>query len=113
LFRKVDVVVSASIRESFGRALVEAMACGVPVVATRSGGPEEIIVDAQTGFLVAVADDAVLAERVAQLLDDRALAAEIGSAARAHVRESFSLDATVGGVVISFEHALVATQSSV
>ena len=107
LFDAVDVVISSSVREPFGRTLLEAMACGVPVVATHSGGPEEIIVDGENGFLVEVGDAAAIAERVARLLDDQALALEIGSAGRATVEGRFQLADTVNGVVESFEYALL------
>jgi glycosyltransferase involved in cell wall biosynthesis len=106
LFEAVDVVISSSVRESFGRTLLEAMACGVPLVATRSGGPEEILVDGDNGFLVEVGDAAAIAERVARLLDDRTLAQQIGSAGRATVEGQFRLTDTVNAVVKSFEHAL-------
>jgi glycosyltransferase involved in cell wall biosynthesis len=106
LFSRVDVVVSASLREPFGRTLIEAMACEVPVVATRSGGPEEIVVEGENGFLVDVGDDVALAERVAKLLDDRALAAALGAAGRVAVTKQFTLERTVAGVVDGFEQAL-------
>jgi len=106
LFNAVDVVISASVRESFGRTLLEAMACGVPVVATRSGGPEEIIVDGQSGFLVTVGDAAAMAKCVAELLDDPALEAAMRSAGKARVRDHFNLDDTSSAVVRSFQHAL-------
>jgi glycosyltransferase involved in cell wall biosynthesis len=111
LFRVVDVVVSASARESFGRTLIEAMACGVPVVATRSGGPEEIVTDGKNGFLVNIGDDAAIAGRVAELLDNHVLAEALGSAGRALVREKFTLECTVAGVAESFEQALAAARA--
>jgi glycosyltransferase involved in cell wall biosynthesis len=65
-----DVLLVTSNRESFGLTVVEAMARGVPVVATRCGGPEEIISDGETGFLVDVGDTEAMAERVAVLLEN-------------------------------------------
>jgi glycosyltransferase involved in cell wall biosynthesis len=106
LFGMVDLVISSSVREPFGRTLLEAMACGVPVVATRSGGPEEILVDGDNGFLVEVGDAAAIAERVARLLDDQTLAQQIGLAGRETVEAQFQLADTVNGVVESFEQAL-------
>jgi glycosyltransferase involved in cell wall biosynthesis len=106
LLRTVDVLVSASAREPFGRTLIEAMACGTPVVATRSGGPEEIIADGETGFLVDVDDDRAIAERVSALLDDASLHASIGAAGRARARTCFSLDTTVAEVEATFDEAL-------
>jgi glycosyltransferase involved in cell wall biosynthesis len=64
-----DVLLITSHRESFGLTVVEAMARGLPVVATRCGGPEETISDGETGFLVDIADVQTMADRAAILLD--------------------------------------------
>jgi glycosyltransferase involved in cell wall biosynthesis len=64
----LDVAVCASREEGFGLALIEAMACGVPVVATRCGGPEDIIDNGVSGILVAADDPAELAQAVELLL---------------------------------------------
>jgi glycosyltransferase involved in cell wall biosynthesis len=67
-----DLLVSSSRREGFGNVLVEAMAAGVPVLATRSGGPESFIAHGTNGFLAPAGDAAALAAAVAGLLDDPA-----------------------------------------
>lgn len=87
-----NVVVCSSQFESYGMVNVEAMACGVPVVSTRKGGPSETIVDGETGFLVDPGDDAALAERVIALLRDPALRARIGAAGRERAVAHFSAD---------------------
>lgn len=91
LIGALDVLVCASTQESFGLTLVEAGAAGVPVVATRCGGPEEIVVDQVTGLLVPVGDSAALAAAVARLLADPAKARAMGRAAAWHVRRHFDL----------------------
>lgn len=106
LLGAVDVLVSTSAQEPFGRTLIEAMARDTPVVATRSGGPEEIIIDGETGFLVDVDDDRAIAERVSALLDDASLHASIGAAGRARARTCFGLDTTVAEVAGTFDEAL-------
>ncbi|TKD51028.1 glycosyltransferase [Sphingomonas baiyangensis] len=68
---EADLFVLASRREGFGNVLIEAMAAGTPVLATRAGGPEQFIVDGVNGFLVAPGDAKVLADRIAGLLADR------------------------------------------
>lgn len=88
----LDVVVHASVApEPFGRVIAEAMALGRPVVASRAGGPLEIVVDGQNGYLVPPGDEAALAARVIELLRDRRLAREIGERASRDARARFSL----------------------
>jgi glycosyltransferase involved in cell wall biosynthesis len=98
LLPAVDVLISASRQESFGRTVVEAMACAVPVVSTRCGGPEEIVVDGRTGYLVSVDAPAQLAGATARLLDDPGLARRLGKAGRRHVERQFGLRSYRAGV---------------
>ncbi|MES2902606.1 MAG: glycosyltransferase family 4 protein [Pseudomonadota bacterium] len=76
--------------ESFSITCLDGSAAGLPVVATRCGGPEEIVEDGRTGFLVPVGDPKAVAERLAWLLDRPAEAAAMGHAGRALVAERFS-----------------------
>ena len=70
--------------------LVEAMAFGLPVVATRSGGIPDIVRDGENGVLVPERDVGALTRGIASLLDDSALATRLAEAARADVRERFA-----------------------
>jgi glycosyltransferase involved in cell wall biosynthesis len=89
----VDLVVHCSISpEPFGRVIVEALLAGKPVVATRGGGPEEIIEDQKTGILVDPDDPVELAKAIERLLTDRAWAKQLAAAGRKSVEERFSLD---------------------
>ncbi|MEZ5617030.1 MAG: glycosyltransferase family 4 protein [Rhodocyclaceae bacterium] len=106
LLPRISVLVSASSRESFGRTLIEAMAAGVPVVSTRSGGPDEIVVDGECGFLVDVGDVAALAERMARILGNQLLAQTFGAAGRRRAIERFDLNQTTGEIVRLIEEAL-------
>lgn len=81
---------STSEYEGFGLAVADAMAHGVPVVAAHGGGVGELVVDGETGFLVAVGDAQAAAERVAQLLDDPRLADRLGQAGRARIEAAFT-----------------------
>ena len=81
-YRAASIVVSASENEAFGRTLVEAMASGVPVVATRAGGVPEIVRDRTDGFLVTPADAAELSAAVIKLLADDNLRLAMGNHAR-------------------------------
>ena len=86
----LDVFVSASSSEAFGLAIVEAMAAGVPVVATASDGAREIITDNQTGRLVPIGDADELAKRIIVLLGDSAERKRLADNARRKAAEDFS-----------------------
>ena len=77
--------------ETFGIVLLEAMQFGLPVVATRWRGIPSVVTDGVTGFLVPVRDSAGLADRLALLLGDQALARRMGAAGRSAYEERFTL----------------------
>jgi glycosyltransferase involved in cell wall biosynthesis len=85
-----DVVCVPSHSEPYGTVAAEAAARGVPVVATRVGGLREVVVDGETGSLVRPGDPAALAAAIAPFLDDRALRARVGAAARARALQRFA-----------------------
>lgn len=89
-----DVVVCSSHFESYGLTVVEAMACGKPVVSTNRGGPAETVVQGETGFLVPPGDAAGLARHVIDLLRDADLRERMGAAGQARVESTFSAAAT-------------------
>lgn len=91
----LDVFVLPSSSEGLSIATIEAMAAGVPVVATRSGGPQEIVEDGRTGLLVEASNPQALAAGVGEMLSDRARAAALASAGRSAVEERFSLRAMI------------------
>jgi glycosyltransferase involved in cell wall biosynthesis len=78
--------------EPFGLVLIEAMSMGRPVVASRAGGPLEIVQDGKTGFLTPASDAAAHAQAVCRLLENRQLAQEMGQAGRRRVEEEYSLE---------------------
>jgi glycosyltransferase involved in cell wall biosynthesis len=81
-FDALDVVVHASVAEPFGLVIVEAMALGKPVVATRVAGPTEIVEDGTSGLLVPPGDPRPTAAAIMQLLEDPELAERLGEQAR-------------------------------
>jgi N-acetyl-alpha-D-glucosaminyl L-malate synthase BshA len=85
---KSRVLVSTSEFEGFGLAPLEAMSCGVPVVATDSGGVREVVSD-DCGFVVPVGSVEALAEKMRAVLDDGALARRMGEAGRARAEKHF------------------------
>ncbi len=79
-------------------AILEAGATGVPVVSTRHAGIPDVVVDGETGFLVAEKDIAEMAERMLRLAKHSELAADLGRAARDHISREFSMDKSIGGL---------------
>lgn len=80
---RAQILVAPSRWESFGNAVAEAMALGVPVIATRCGGPEDLIDSGLTGLLVPVDDVQALARAIVVLLGDERARTELATAARA------------------------------
>jgi len=91
-YSALDVLVHTSIQpEPFGMVITEAMACGVPVVASDRGAPGEIIRDGVNGFLVDPDNKDALAETIVGLLEDDELRQGIGRKGKAWVQESYNL----------------------
>jgi L-malate glycosyltransferase len=89
LFSICDLKLLLSEKESFGLVLLEAMACGVPVIGTRIGGIPEVIVDNETGFMVEVGDIESVAEKAVSLLSDIEKHSRFRQNSVQHVREHF------------------------
>ena len=87
----LDLFVSASRSEAFGMAMVEALACGVPVVATATEGAQEIVEEGVTGLLVPVGDVNALASSITSLLEDERRRRAFGVSALAVARSRFDV----------------------
>jgi len=98
VLRAFDLLVQPSLWEGFGLTLVEGMAVGTPVVASRVGGIPEAIADGVTGLLVPPGDAEALASACATLLRDRARALEMGRAGRDRARAEFGIERLVGEI---------------
>ena len=90
LLKEFDLFVMSSVTEGLGTSVLDAMACGRAVVATRAGGIPESVVDGETGLLVPTRDPDALASAVLRLLRDRALRQALGRAGRGRARARFS-----------------------
>jgi glycosyltransferase involved in cell wall biosynthesis len=97
-FAAFDVFVLPSANEGTPVTAIEALAAGKPVVATRVGGIPDVVRDGEDGFLVAPGDVEALADRLAELATDDALRERMGEAARARVRERYSVERLVDDV---------------
>jgi glycosyltransferase involved in cell wall biosynthesis len=91
ILREVDIVVHPSLTEGLSNVILEAMAAGLPVIATRVGGNPELVQDGRTGLLVPAKDEAALAHAIACLLDDPQAARKFGEAARETIIREFSI----------------------
>jgi glycosyltransferase involved in cell wall biosynthesis len=95
VLHNLDIFALSSRTEGFSIACIEAMACGIPIVATRSGGPQQILNEA-TGILVAPDSPAALADAIEQLATSPARRRELAAAGPTRVRDHFSLQRMLG-----------------
>lgn len=95
LFQVCDVAVLPSLVEGMSVTLLEAMAAGVPVIATRVGGNPEVVQDGITGYLVPSGDVQAMTAALVRLLGDPALRVSMGHAAEVRVHERFSAESMV------------------
>lgn len=92
LLHALDIFVSASHSESFGLAILEAMASGTPIAATATEGAKEILRHSETGLLVPVQQPVALAEAIGKLLADENLRVRLGKQAQEFAAGNFSLE---------------------
>lgn len=88
---KFDLYVQASLSESFGLAIVQAMGLGIPVVATNTGGIPEVVTTGKSGILVEAGNPRALAEAIIELLRDESKAKEMGKLAAEEAKIKFNL----------------------
>jgi L-malate glycosyltransferase len=103
-----DVLLLPSEQESFGLAALEAMACEVPVIASRVGGIPEVVTDNETGFLSAVGDVEKMGEDAARLISDKDLRTEMGRRARESAISRYSTDLVIPQYIQFYERVLAA-----
>jgi glycosyltransferase involved in cell wall biosynthesis len=103
LHKAFDIFVMSSITEGLGTSLLDAMACGRPIVATTAGGMPEVVQDGITGILVPPRDHHAMAEAVVRLLKDEALRARMGAAGLSLVNARFSAERMVAETLSVYE----------
>ena len=108
LVDRMDVLVHAStIGEPFGQVVLEGMAAGKPVVATRGGGVPEFVDDERTGLLVPMGDAPAMGQAIGRLLESPQLRKDLGTRARRHVIDGFTINHTAGNVQKVYEDIIV------
>jgi glycosyltransferase involved in cell wall biosynthesis len=95
LLNAFDVFVMASLTEGISNSLLEAMATGIPVIATDTGGNPEVVVDNESGLLFPVGDFRQLCNLLNSLWNDRELRTRLARAAQTRATQSFSIDTMV------------------
>jgi N-acetyl-alpha-D-glucosaminyl L-malate synthase BshA len=103
-----DVLLLPSEQESFGLAALEAMACEVPVIASRVGGVPEVVTDGETGFLSEVGDIEKMSADAARLLSDKDLRGEMGARARSFAVSHYNTDLVIPQYLEFYERVLAA-----
>lgn len=111
ILRALDCFVLSSVGEGISNAILEAMATGLPLVATRVGGNGELVDDGVTGTLVPARAPGALAAALERYADSPALRRAHGEAGRARVLANFSLDAMLAGYHALYERVGVSARS--
>lgn len=106
LLRAMDVFVLPSVNEGISNTIIEAMASGVPVVATQVGGNPELVVDGVTGTLVPAQDPEAMAQALRAYVVSAELRATQGKAGRSRVSTTFSLDSMIAGYLAIYDELL-------
>jgi glycosyltransferase involved in cell wall biosynthesis len=106
VYADLDLFTLTSLNEGVGLVLVEAMAAGCPVVATRVGGVPDVIQDGITGRLVESGDVEGLARAMREMLTDRARTRQMAEAARADVSQRYTVEALVRHTEALYERLL-------
>ena len=108
VFHNTHIVCLPSYREGIPKVLLEASACGKPIVTTDAPGCRDVVLDKITGFLVPVQDHKILAERLVQLIHDPQLREEMGQKGRERIQAEFSIEKIVHDTLLVYHQLPVA-----
>jgi glycosyltransferase involved in cell wall biosynthesis len=106
IIRSLDIGVLSSKKEAFPMVILEYMEAGIPVISTNSGGPSEMILERETGFLIPVCRPELMARKIIYLIKNEAVSAQMGKVGRERVRQYFSLDKMINQYVDLFRQYL-------
>jgi len=105
-YQRVSIYAFTSRNEGFGLTLIEAMAAGAALVATRAGAAETVVIDGETGVLVPTGNAAALAAALEPLMRDPERVRQMGEKARARVLAEFSIEAETGRIAAVYRRVL-------
>lgn len=103
LHRAFDIFVMSSVTEGLGTSLLDAMAAGKPIVATRTGGIPEVVAHGENGILVAPRDHDAMADAIVRLLKDETLRRQMGVAGQVRARSLFSAERMVRNTLTVYQ----------
>jgi glycogen(starch) synthase len=106
VYQQSSAVLLPSYMEGFPCTGVEAISCGVPVVASDVGDVKEIVIDNQTGALAKPGDFKKIADSTIEILKDSGLRKRLGENGRAHVKKNFSYDALIPRIIGEYQKCL-------
>ncbi|MCC7400738.1 MAG: glycosyltransferase [Chitinophagaceae bacterium] len=99
LVNLMDICVLSTFTEGISNSILEYMAMGKPVIATRGGGTDEIVADGETGYLIPQANPEILANKIDFLLTDESLRMKMGESGRRRIAEQFSIQKMVDSYI--------------
>ena len=109
-YSRCALLALSSVQENAPMAVIEAMAAGKPVVATRVGGVPDLVSEGETGYLVPAGDDLTMAERLAELLGNTALCKRLGQQARVVAQGRFGADRVAQAYYALYQRVLEEAQ---
>ena len=107
IINTIDIGVLATFTEGISNSILEYMAAGKPVIATRGGGTSEIVLDSETGFLVDASQPTQLSGKIEVLLNDLALRNRLGAQAKLRVETMFSIDRMIDEYVRIYKSVMI------
>ena len=105
-YQALDIFIAPQRWEGFGLTPIEAMACGVPVIATTVGAFEELVLHGETGALIPPGEVAPMVTEAAKLIDDTALRAKQSKTARSHMKANFAIEGEAAAITAIYRQLL-------